>query len=136
MDEMIQALTHGTGALLGKEVRVSFFEQKRALERVQAFQNLEEHQKTLLIDLLALSVFHQLVILPLHGSLNFMRDTQRLGVSSVVMGSYSLDASFVSTDEAITKSFFAILKKYGINVSTLRPQPIDRFIKSALEMAR
>ncbi|PLX99509.1 MAG: hypothetical protein C0623_09250 [Desulfuromonas sp.] len=76
-NEMIDALTKGIGAELGKPIRISFYEKEKLLIKNSAFQQCQGWQKQLITDMAALSIFNQLVILPYHGAGNFYTDSKK-----------------------------------------------------------
>ena len=94
MNEMIDALTKGIGMELSKPMRISYYDKKRYLEKNDSYQNCSDQIKQYLIDVLALSIFYQHIIVPLHGSINFATGTKSYGVKRVRMGDYHLDQEF------------------------------------------
>lgn len=127
---MINSLTNGLGAELGKKVRISFYNKERILKQHDSFHNFTSNQKDLFVDLLALSIFHDFAIGPLHGSINFMNYTKKYGVKSIGMGSYKFDEKMKKISQGITKGFFEILKKYNIEIYQLNIGSIAEFIKT------
>lgn len=130
MKNMINSLTNGLGAELGKKVRISFYNKERILKQHDSFQSFTSNQKDLFVDLLALSIFHDFAIGPLHGSINFMNSTKKYGVKSIGMGSYKFDSKMKKISLGITKGFFEILKKYNIEIYQLNIGSIAEFIET------
>lgn len=128
--EMLNSLTYGLGADLGKKIRLSFYEKERVLLKHDLYKKLNSPQKQLYQDLLALSVFHQYAIGPLHGSVEFMKNTKKYGVKSIDMGSYKFDDKMRKISLGITKGFFEILEKYQISVTQLTFGSINEFIEN------
>lgn len=131
--EMLNSLTYGLGADLGKKIRLSFYEKEKVLAKHDLYKEFNASQKQLYKDLLALSVFHQYAIGPLHGSVEFMKNTKKYGVKSINMGSYKFDDKMRKTSLGITKGFFEILEKYQINIAQLNAGSINEFIENNLQ---
>ncbi|MFV8834750.1 hypothetical protein ACNSTU_07255 [Aquisalimonas sp. APHAB1-3] len=135
-NEMLEALTRGIGAEVGKPIRVSFFEKERFIKQNEAFQKCAAWRKQLILDVAALSIFHQLIILPYHGAANFYADSKRSGVSRIRMGSQHLDREFVSVASRITRQFFAITKEFQIDVNHLHISNIAEFVDFWIERSK
>lgn len=125
---MIDILTKGIGAELWKPVRISYYNLLKILEKDERYFKSHEETKLFLVDVLALSIFNQKVILPLHGASNFVSGTKKLGVKQVGMGSYHLDRDFFRTSTRITRQFFAIVSKYKIDPTKLHVSSISEFL--------
>lgn len=131
MDEMLVALTKGIGAELGKKIRFSYYDKKKLIQKDGIYKDLPENKKPLMLDLLALSMFHEFVIGPMHGSNNFFSSTKKYGLKSINLGSYKIDEEFNKQTLAITKSFFAIMSEYNIEIHQLSvPSPHEFLIKN------
>lgn len=126
---MINALTYGLGAELGKKIRLAYFEKERFLENHDSYLKFKLEEKLLYKDILALSVFHQYAIGPLHGSAEFMNSTKQYGVKSIAMGSFKFDAKMRKISLGITKAFFDILLKYQISIEQLNVGSTSEFIE-------
>lgn len=96
------------------------------------FKNRDGRQKRFLLDMTALSIFNQKVITPLLGASNFRKDTQRYGVSKVLMGFYSFDLESFDRIDKITKQFFAITKDFNIDIVRLNISSIEEFVTTWL----
>lgn len=127
MDEMINALTKGIGADLYKPIRMAYYDKKRALEKNEAYKSCAAEMQQFLLDVMALSIFNQQVITPLHGASNFASGTRQYGVKRVRMASYDLDRKFYSDVDQITKQFFAITKKYDLPIEHLHVSSLSEF---------
>lgn len=126
--DMIDALTMGIGAELGRPIRWQFFQQRQMLERNASFSELSRRRQQFAVDLLALAIFHGEIILPLHGSANFLAGTRKLGVSQVRLGSSyftKLDSEQVTK---ITRQFFALVSSYGLQIAQLTFTSPDELI--------
>lgn len=129
MDEMINALTLGLGPELGKTIRFRYYEQKRRALNSGLAAHWGSYEYGLLCDFIALAVFHESVIVPLHGSLNFMEFSSKLGVSQVRMGEYSIDQDHTQSAEAAVKQFFGILKEYEIDTGLLSLGDMEAYLR-------
>ena len=79
MDEMLVALTRGIGAELGKKIRFSYYDKKKIIEKDDIYRKLPTPQKLSVFDLLALAMFHEFVIGPMHGSNIFSHLLNNMG---------------------------------------------------------
>jgi len=136
MDEMIDALTRDIGIELVKPIRISYYDKKRFLEKNENYKNSPDDMKQFLIDMMAMSIFNQQVIVPLYGAINFGSDTKKYGVEQVKMGSYMLDHNFYSEVNETTKQFYAITKKYGIAIESLQIPSINEFVEKWLKVVK
>lgn len=134
MDEMINILTRGIGIELVKPIRISYYDKKRYLEKDENYKNNTDDIKQFLIDMMAMSVFNQQVIVPLYGASNFGSATKEYGVKQVRMGSYMLDNNFYSEVDETTKQFYAITREYGIAIESLHISSISEFIEKWLKV--
>lgn len=133
MDEMLIALTRGIGAELGKKIRFAYYEKKRVVLNNILYKQISQDKQPIILDLLALGLFHEYAIGPIHGSNNFYSATRRYGVKSIKMGSYDIDNKSNKKTLAITKSFFAIMADYNVEISQLSIPSIQEFIKNNIE---
>jgi hypothetical protein len=133
MDEMLLALTRGIGVELSKKVRFSYYEKKRLVLSDDLYKSMYSKKQTLMLDLLALAIFHEYAIGPLHGSNNFFSQTKRYGVRSINMGSYNIDKKFNKKTTSITKTFFAIMSEYNIEIHQLSIPSIHEFLQKNIE---
>lgn len=129
-NDMLNALTYGLGAELGKKIRIAYFEKERVLNRHEVYREFHIKQRQLYLDLLALSVFYQYAIGPLHGSVEFMNNTKKYGVKSIGMGTYKFDSKMKKISSGITSGFFSILEKYEIEVTQLLIGSTAEFIEN------
>ncbi|HKI55429.1 MAG TPA: hypothetical protein VJ987_14990 [Anaerolineales bacterium] len=134
MDEMINALTKGIGVELYKPIRIAYYNKKSFLEKSESYKQCSNEMKLFLLDVLALSIFNQQVITPIHGARNFASGTRKYGVTRVRMASYHLDKEFYSDADRITKQFFAITKEYGLSVEHLHVSSINEFVEFWLKI--
>jgi hypothetical protein len=128
MDEMLMALTRGIGADLGKKVRFAYYEKKRLIVNDEIFKECQEYQQSLIFDLLALAMFHEFAIGPMHGSNNFYSSTKKYGVKRISLGSFNIDDEFNKQTLLITKSFFAIMSEYNIEIHQLSVSSPHEFL--------
>lgn len=133
MNEMINALTKGIGVDLYKPIRISYYNNKSILEKNSKFQRSSKNKKNFLIDVMALSIFNQHAIIPLHGSANFASGTKNYGVTRIRMGTYHLDKEFYTAVNKITRQFYAIIRSYGLHVEQLHIASIKEFVNFWLE---
>lgn len=131
--KMIDLITYGLGADLGKKIRLSFYNKERLLVKNDLFREVEQTQQDAFIDLLALSIFYEYAIGPLHGSVEFMNGTKQYGVKSINMGTYKYDDKMKKISIGITKGFYEILERYNIEISQLNIGSISEFIHSNIE---
>lgn len=129
-NEMLNALTYGLGAELGKKIRLAYFEKERFLSKHEKYLEFPPTHRQRYLDLLALSVFYQYAIGPLHGSVEFLNNTKRYGVESIGMGTYKFDSKMKKISSGITSGFLGILEKYEIEVTQLIIGSITEFIKN------
>lgn len=134
MDQMINILTKGIGIELGKPIRMSYYDKKKLFGKNENYKNCTDDIKQFLIDMMAMSIFNQQVIVPLHGAANFGSDTKKYGVEQVKMGSYMLNNNFYSEVNETTKQFYAITKEYGIAIESLHISSINEFIEKWLKV--
>ena len=132
MDEMINTLTKGIGAQLGRPIRKDYFTQKEIILRRESWRSASEQRQQFTIDMLALSVFQRVVLVPLHGSSNFFEGVNRLGATSIAIGKDTFGIEHQKVASAAVRMFFAITKAYEIEISELNVSDIDRFIDSCL----
>lgn len=133
---MIDALTKGIGADLGKPLRFSYYEKKRYVEKNAQYMECSKWTKLFILDVLALSLYNQSVVTPLHGATNFYNDTRKEGVTRIRMGNYHIDKDFFRQTSRITRQFYAILKSYGIRVESLHVASITEFIEFWIGFSR
>jgi hypothetical protein len=136
MDEMINALTRGIGPEQYRPIRISYNELKKVLFKDPIFNNCTDDIKQFLLDVLALSIFNQHVILPLHGASNFISGAREHGAKRVKMAGYVLDSNFYNETDKITKMFFAITNKYGLPIEKLYVSSLNKFIENWLAVVR
>ncbi|MFH7326421.1 hypothetical protein [Desulfurivibrio sp. C05AmB] len=136
MDEMLIALTKGIGAELGKKIRITYYEKKRFLLKDDLYNEIKQEKQPLMLDLLALGVFHELAIGPIHGSNNFFSASKKFGVTNINMGSYKIDDQSNKQTLAITKSFFAIMEEYNIGIHQLSIPSVHEFLEKNVEFVR
>lgn len=127
--EMINTLTSGLGADLGRPIRRNYLQAESALRKHDSFVSLTPEKKQFAFDLLAITVFHAHVIVPLHCSANFLTSNRKFGVKQVKMSNYMLGTDHCIQVNAITKTFFAIMKAYGIDIVDLHIESTSEFIK-------
>ena len=133
---MIDALTKGLGVELGKPIRIAFYEKEKLLKMNNAFQECTNWQKQLIIDMAALSIFNQLIILPYHGTDNFYKGSKSMGVTRIRVGSQHIDKEFIGSVSQITRQFFAIISEYELDINHLHISSISDFVKFWLERSR
>lgn len=133
MDEMLNILTKGIGSELGRPIRISYYDKKRAVDKVLQSDRIPENKKNIVYDILALTVFHDKIIIPLHGSLNFMQTTKRYGITEVSMSTYSIGHEYNETSDKCVKHFFAILSSFDIDIGLLNFTNSSEFIKMISE---
>lgn len=136
MDEMLACLTNGIGVVLGKEVRLDYFKRKALLTRHDKFSKLPSNQKNIVLDLLALTTFHEHVLIPIYGSMNFLLSGYNYNFKFVQMGSYELGTDHLRASEQSAKRFFAILKTYGIGIPLLHFSSADEFVEMCKELIK
>jgi len=136
MDEMINALTKGIGVEQYKPIRISYNVLKDILFKDPKFNNCTDDIKQFLVDVLALSIFHQHVIIPFHGASNFISGAREYGAEKVKMAGYVLDRDFYDEADKITKSFFVITKKYGLPIEKLHVSSVNTFIEDWLKIVK
>jgi len=131
-DEVLRILTNGIGAELGKPIRLSYYQLKeKLLTRINKSENLtiDEENIQIILDVIALSVFHQNIITPFYGSNNFIERLENFNVKSISIGTYSLVADDKRKISTCTKAFYAILKKVGLSPTNLAISTIDNFVE-------
>ena len=126
---MLNSLTYGLGAELGKKIRISYYDKENLILKHSLYQDFDGHQKESIKDLLALSIFYQYAIGPLHGSVEFMDNTKQYGVKSIGFGSYKFGEKMKKISMGITKGFYEILANHRIEISQLDVSSITEFIK-------
>jgi len=136
MDEMINVLTKGIGVELYKPLRIAYYNKKTFLIKNSKYQRSSNISKQFLIDVMALSIFNQKIILPFHGAANFAVGTKPYGVKQVRMANYYLDQEFYVLAHNITSQFFAISKDYGLNVENLHISSISEFVNHWLSVVK
>jgi hypothetical protein len=128
-DEVIKILTNGIGGELGKPIRFRYYELKeKLLNRLRISRDLNNDDAQIAIDVIALSVFYQRLIVPFYGSSNFLERLNSHAVSSVLMGSYILGEDDRNKMRICTRAFYAILKKLELSPSTLDISSIEELI--------
>lgn len=98
------------------------------------FQNSSSEAKQFIIDVMAMAIFNQHIIVPLHGAANFGTGTKQYGVKRIRMGNYHLDREFYGSVNGITKQFFAIARAYGIELERLNISSTTKFVDQWLEV--
>jgi hypothetical protein len=134
VDEMLNELTRGIGAELGKKIRIAYYEKKKYISSDGVFKAIHSEKQPIIWDLLALSIFHEFVIGPLHGSNNFLLKSKKYGVKSINMGSYKIDGQSNAELVKITKAFFAIMKSYNIEIGQLSISSTHEFVVNNAEL--
>lgn len=134
MNEMINILTKGIGAELWKPIRISYYDKKRSIDVFLKNKKTPESTRNIIYDLLALTVFHDKVIIPLHGSNNFMENAEKFSIESVSMGTYSIDKEHSRISEKCVKHFFAIMSSYDISIASLTFSGAKEFVDSSLSI--
>jgi len=133
---MIDALTNGIGAEIGRPTRLSYYQMKQRLEQNDKYRFSDGDTQVALVDLLALSIFHHQVIVPLYGINNFRRGSRQLGVRDVRVGGENLGREFFAKSDTIPKAFFSIVNDYGINVEMLHVSTVSEFVDYWLNQMR
>lgn len=118
-DEMINIFSMGVGIKLGKIMRFSYFELKKILIKNAIYSEQGNESKQIIIDILALSIFYNRIILPLSGAHNFIGNLPQYKVGEIGMGSYKIDMKQQQEIHNCVSRFYAILKKYKIPLNNL-----------------
>ena len=136
MEEMIKTLTKGIGSELGKPIRMSYYNKKRFVDKALTEFNVSDTVRNLVYDILALTIFHDSIIIPLHGSIHFMDSAKKYGVSQISMGSYKLGKEHNQASDKCVKQFFAILSSFDIDIALLTFSNAKDFVSSTLEVIK
>jgi hypothetical protein len=134
--EMVEALTEGIGARLGRSVRSSFFKLAERLMRYEEFIKMERPFQQMTLDLLALSIFYNEIISPLEGGHSFVSLAEKSKASHIRIGSDKLTHKFVNSASSCVRNFYSILHKNDIPLNLLSFSSLNCFIdniKDSLE---
>jgi|GEM_PF-1820544 len=88
----------------------------------------EARWQLFMTDMLALAIFHQRVIMPLHGAGNFYTGTKKLGVKQIAIGTEKWNRSYFLETAKIAGRFFAITQEFGIDTNKLNVSSLADFI--------
>jgi len=130
-DEVILILTNGIGSILGRAIRFNYYELKeKLLKSVPYHKDFTREDTQIAIDIIALSIFHQAVVVPFYGSSNFLGRLADYEVTAVRMGTYTLSPDDYNNMNTCTKAFYAILKRSGLTPSSLSIPSIEDLIEN------
>ena len=133
MDEMLKILTKGIGTDLWKPIRMSYYDKRRSVDKILKQRKTPDNKRDIIYDLLALTVFHDKAIIPMHGSINFMGNARKYDVNSISMGHYKIDEDHNSISEKCVKQFFAIMSSFDIPISILTFSNSKEFVNASLK---
>ena len=133
-DEIVKILTNGIGVELGRPIRFRYYELKNRFIRklntsIEWLDDWNEKNTQIAIDIIALSVFHQRVIVPFYGSSNFLTFLNNYKINSVAMGTYSLGSDDRGRMTKCTKAFYAITKKIKLSPRELNISSVEELIE-------
>lgn len=131
---MLNILTKGIGTDLWKPIRMSYYDKKRAVDKILNGLKVSENKRDIIYDLLALTVFHDKAIIPLHGSINFMENASRFNIDHISMGTYKIDQEHNLISEKCVKQFFAIMSSYDIAINILTFRNAKEFVSASIEL--
>lgn len=120
-DEVLKILTNGLGVELGKPIRIRYYDLKKRLFYNDYAESRLDNKENIQIalDLIALSIYYQNLIVPFYGSLKFYDKLTNFDVNSIAMGAYSFNSEDRNRMETCTKAFFSIMKKVRLSPSDL-----------------
>ena len=116
---VIEALTDGIGGILGRRARSSFYKLVDRLEQMPEYHSKKPAVQQHLLDILALSVVYNQVVIPLDSSRSFMDLAKEAGATHVRIAKHKLDARFVTSARKCSNLFHAMLNEAKIPVSLL-----------------
>ncbi len=127
-DEILIAITDGIGGILGREVRRKYYESKNQLLANKKFIKYDEKTKQFALDILALGVFHKLIILPINGANSFWNNLHCQEITSVKMRKNSYVQKDFLRMKTIADQFISILNKRKLSISLFNYDNLDIFM--------
>lgn len=128
--EMVETLTVGIGAELGRKVRLSFFTLAERLMKYERFITMERPIQQMTLDLLALSIFYNEIICPLEGSQSFLLFIEKANASHIRIGSDKLTDQFAKRARNCVSVFYSILNRYKIPNNLLSFSSLNSFLEN------
>ena len=129
-DEVIQILTNRVGYILGRAIRLKYYDLRdKLLHKVQYHSDFSALETQIAIDIIALSAFHETIVVPFYGSSNFLGRLAEYEISRVQMGTYTLSREDYNNMDRCTRAFYAVLKKCKMTPSFLSIPSIDDLIE-------
>ena len=116
---VIESLTNGIGAKLGRAARSSFYEMLDRLEKLPAYRTYSPSLKQHIIDILALSVIYTQIVVPLESGQGFLDLAKTAGATHVRMGKDQIDSSFNRQSSKCTRMFYALVNEANIPITLL-----------------
>lgn len=125
---MLQALTDGIGADLGRPIRASFFELFGRLKKHERFLALETLEQQQLVDLLALSIFYNHVIVPLESGSSLLSLVRMADATHIRLGRDKLTPKLAARFRACAWAFLDIIRQQNIPKELLSFPTLNAFI--------
>jgi hypothetical protein len=116
---VIEALTDGIGGILGRKARSSYY---KLVERLYAMPRFKTHKPIMqqhILDILALSVVHSQIVVPLESSRGFIHLTREAGATHVRVGNDVLDSRFSVSANRCANRFHEMLGESEIPAELL-----------------
>ncbi len=128
VEQVLLALTDGIGADLGRSVRASYYETLKRLTVHESFLQLDLVSRQELVDILALSMFYNIVISPLESGQSLLSLVQRAKATHVRIGHDKLTPVLAARFGSCASAFHKILSKQRIPVDVLSFPSLNVFI--------
>ncbi len=129
---MIESLTDGIGAKLGRACRLSFYSQFDRLIKKKTYSKLTIEEQQTIVDLLAISSFYHTIIVPLESSKSLFSILEQSQASHIRLSSSKLDIKFAGKCYYASTGFEKILEKAKIPKSLLAYATLNDFIEKVL----
>jgi hypothetical protein len=132
---MIDALTDGIGGILGRKARSSFYKLVERLEKMPEYQSKKPPIQQHILDILALSIVYNQIVVPLESSRGFMQLAKEAGASHVRIAKHKLDDRFIMSARKCSNLFYAMLGESKIPVSLLAFATLKELIENVFLLA-
>lgn len=124
----MRSLSSGVEGDVRQAMWRSYLEKKGRLLHHPDVKKQTDEWKAVMLDVLALTVFHDTVIVSITGGTQLLRSVIGMGGAAIQVGGDRLDARWAAQARASTRQFQAILRTYQLTPADLVYTGPDDFV--------
>jgi hypothetical protein len=128
--DLLVALTDGIGAALGSKVRRSFYTLSDRLLHNRTFAEWSERQRRFALDVLALAIVYQEIILPLSGSHLLIDRLRSHDISSIRLARSTFSSRDSDAARRCTEGFSILMERAHVPQELIFFATLDDFAKN------